>query len=425
MMMATRRSVIAQLQRPEPREPFRAKLPKPNHRREPLHAIPGLSARQKSKVRTLTIRWLAAPSLAALFIVISSLCHLVMAQQVRGEVTTQHILNIATKDTPPFAMKGPDGKWTGLAIDLMTEIARNTGKKIRWTETDTVKGLLSAVAEGRADGAIAAITITADREKIVDFSHGYYESGLAIAVRKRHGASFWVGLEALGSPAFLGTVGVLVALLFIVGALVWLIEKKQNSSHFEKSAAKGVASGFWWAAVTMTTVGYGDKAPITPLGRLVAVIWMFAALILTAVFTAHLTSALTIHRLYGPVTSPADLFRSRVGVVEGTTSGAYLRGRAIRTISLPSIASGLEALEAGVIDAFVHDEPILRYNVHLNHVGRLELLPQLLDPQAYGIALPSGSALREPLDQALLEIVESPNWRALKAKYLGPQAHPF
>jgi polar amino acid transport system substrate-binding protein len=373
----------------------------------------------------LTIRLLIAAILAVLDLILFSFCPSALAQPVQGGIAGRGDLNVATKQAPPFAMKASDGNWTGLAIDLMNEVARDLGKKITWTEVKTTQDLLKIATEGRVDAAIAAITVTSDREKIVDFSQGYYESGLAIAVHRKHGAGFWAGLQAVTSPAFLGTVGVLVVLLLTTGALVWLIENRQNAEQFEKHPIKGIGSGFWWAAVTMTTVGYGDKAPVTPFGRFVAVIWMFAALILTAAFTAHLTTALTLDRLSGPVTSLGDLPRSRFGIVDRTASSAYFDARSIATISFPSVASGLEALEAGRIDAFVHDEPILRYEVRRNHLGKLELLPEVFEPQVYGIAFPSGSMLREPLNQALLAVLASPRWMDIKARYFGRAKNAF
>ena len=342
-----------------------------------------------------------------------------VAQTPAPQTSRPAILKVATKPTPPFAMKAPDGDWHGVAIDLMTEIARTLGMRIAWTEVETNADLLEIAKRGRVDAAIAAITVTADREKAVDFSHGYYAAGLAIAVPRHHAPSFWTGIKALGSPAFLGTVGMLVALLLGVGALMWLIEKRGNAEHFERHPIKGIGSGFWWAAVTMTTVGYGDKTPVSPLGRFVAVIWMFAALILTAVVTAHLTSALTVNRLTGPVTSIRDLSHSRIGVVDRTASGSYFDSRSIATVRFPSVSTGLQALEVGLIDAFVHDEPILRYDVHRNYAGKLELLPEVFDPQGYGIALSPGSKWREPINQALLEVLASPGWAAIKTKYFG------
>lgn len=354
-----------------------------------------------------------------LAVAIVSVCTPGVAQTPTGAAGTQRPLSVVTKPTPPFAMKGKDGNWNGLAIDLMQEVARKLGRTITWSEVATTPELLDAANKGRADAAIAAITVTSEREKDVDFSHAYYESGLAIAVRRHRGASFWAGLQALASPAFLITVSLLVVLLFITGAVVWLVENRKNAAQFEKHPLKGIGSGFWWAAVTMTTVGYGDKAPVTPLGRFIAVIWMFAALILTAVFTAQITTALTLQRMTGPVTSISDLSSNRVGIVEGTATRTYFDARAIETVPFASIKSGLDALEAGFIDAFVHDEPILRYDVRRAHASKLEILPEIFDAQVYGIALPSGSPLREPINRALLDVLASPRWHAIKSKYFG------
>jgi polar amino acid transport system substrate-binding protein len=353
------------------------------------------------------------------FVFLASLASAAGAQTNGSAPAAKPPLSIATKPTPPFAMKTKDGAWTGLAVELMREVASTLGRPIAWREVDTVGALLEQASTGQVDASIAAITITAAREKSVDFSHSYYETGLAIAVPRTRGASFWSGLQALTSPAFLGTVALLTGLLLAAGALVWLIERRRNPQHFERHPVKGIGSGFWWAAVTMTTVGYGDKAPVTPLGRFVAVIWMFAALILTAVFTAQLTSALTLQRLSGPVASARDLPDNRIGIVADTASRDYFDARSITSIPFPSVAAGLSALEAGLIDAFVHDEPILRYDLLRNYPGRFELLPEVIDPQLYGIALPPRSPLREPLNQALLDLLASPRWSAIEKTYLG------
>jgi voltage-gated potassium channel len=54
---------------------------------------------------------------------------------------------------------------------------------------------------------------------------------------------------------------------------------------------------FWWAIVTMTTVGYGDFAPSSGAGRLFAVIIMFGGISLTALLTATISSIFVARRI--------------------------------------------------------------------------------------------------------------------------------
>jgi ABC-type amino acid transport substrate-binding protein len=205
-----------------------------------------------------------------------------------------------------------------------------------------------------------------------------------------------------------------------MGILIWLVERRRNADQFHARPIQGIGNGFWWAAVTMATVGYGDKAPVTLLGRTIAIVWMFAALILMAVFTAHLTSSLTLRGISGAVTDINDLPRARVGIVGNSASASFFEKRFIRTQSFPDVAAGLEALASDKIDAFVHDEPILRYHIARSHHGVIELLPKLFEAADYAVVLPTGSPLREPINESILNSIESSDWAVLLAKYLGP-----
>src|SRR5262245_19059160 len=82
-------------------------------------------------------------------------------------------LVVGTKASPPFAIKNPDGSWTGLAIELWRMIAVDLGVKFEIREYD-LKSLLAAVEKGEVDVGVGALTITAEREKAMDFCHPIY-----------------------------------------------------------------------------------------------------------------------------------------------------------------------------------------------------------------------------------------------------------
>lgn len=327
-------------------------------------------------------------------------------------------LVIGTKEAAPFAMKNPDGTWQGISIDLWRDIANELHLEYRLQEME-LNDLLAGVQTRHLDAAVAALTITAKREKQLDFTHPFYTTGLGIAVSRSPSGGWLVKLKSLFSFGLIKIVLGLAALLFLVGVLVWLFERKKNPQQFGDGTLNGLLSGFWWSAVTMTTVGYGDKAPVTAAGRLIGLVWMFAGIIMISSFTAAITSALTLSQLETTIHGPDDLANVRVGAVSASTSTAYLEGRGIPFHAYPTATACLQAIVDKQVDAVVYDEPILRYLSNTVFNGRVEVLPASFHPQYYGIALPQNSPLREAVNQVLLSEISSPAWKETLLRYLG------
>src|SRR5690606_36307403 len=121
---------------------------------------------------------------------------------------------------------------------------------------DDLEGILDGVRNGKYGVGIAAISITSEREKTLDFSQAYFQSGLGIAVNS-DGSGGWLSVATrLFSWQFISAIGALLVLLGIVGVLIWLVERKKNPEQFGGTPWHGIGAGFWWSAVTMTTVGY-------------------------------------------------------------------------------------------------------------------------------------------------------------------------
>ncbi|MDI6402921.1 transporter substrate-binding domain-containing protein, partial [Balneolaceae bacterium ANBcel3] len=256
------------------------------------------------------------------------------------------------------------------------------------------------------------------REEVADFTHPFYISGLGIAVAYKPEGLYQAFL-GLFSFEFIWVVGLLVLLLMAWGVLVWFFERKHNSEEFGGSASEGIGSGFWWAAVTMTTVGYGDKSPKTFLGRTVGFVWMFAGIILVSFFTASIASSLTVSRLDSRVNGPQDLPHVRVGTLESSATAVYLDESRIRYRSFDTIESGLQAVYSDEIDAFVHDAPIIKYYANESFYQQVRVLPHIFNEQYYGVALPAESPFRNQINKAILEYISGDEWKELRQRYLG------
>ncbi|WP_246123439.1 transporter substrate-binding domain-containing protein [Marinobacter maritimus] len=354
----------------------------------------------------------------AMFIRILS-CLFLLALGISSQIHAQEQpLKIGITKVPPFVMQTDDGRWEGISIDLWEDIAAGMEREFEWVPL-SFNELLGAVESGDIDVAVGALTMTADREARFDFSHPFYQTGLSIAVPPVPETSLLSSLKALISWKFLSVVLALGALLLGVGFLLWLVERRRNPEQFGGSTAEGIGSSFWWAAVTMTTVGYGDKAPVSLAGRLIGLVWMFAGLIMVASFTAAITSSLTVSNLRSGIQGADDLPGKVVATIANTASQRYLEEQRVRYQTYPDLTSAMVSVAKGETDAIVYDRALMQYrNLQLGQ-QKLTVLPGVFAEQLYALALPDDSPLRGPISQQVLRVTEGESWEGIRAAYLG------
>jgi polar amino acid transport system substrate-binding protein len=332
-------------------------------------------------------------------------------------------ISVGAVVVPPFMMKAPDGRWEGLSIELWQELALVLAVEFEWREYQSLAEIRSAILRGEID-VMPAMAITEEHEIIVDFSHPYYRSGSAIAVPMTESRHDWLGVvRRIISMDVLGAIGVLVLLWITAGVALWLFERHRNSAVSSEGPLKGVEHGIWWAAVTMTTVGYGDVAPKTIGGRIVAILWMLVSIALIAGFTAVITTSLTVGALHGKIRGLHDLAGVRVGSLAGSESLTFLAQRGIAARPIRSEEEGLQAIVDDELDAFVFNRAVLEYLAKTEFPAHVQVLPDNFDPYYVGVAMQSGSELREPIDRALLQIMASDNWSRLITSYVGTGSH--
>jgi len=317
-------------------------------------------------------------------------------------------------------MKSADGQWEGLGIELWRRGAQEMGVQYELREYSSFGETVDAAEKKELD-VITGLAVTKQREIFMDFSHPYIRLGSAIAVAAESTGPSWLRIaDHLVSLDFLKVIGILILLWLTAGAFVWLFERNLNPAMFGGGTVEGIGQGIWWAAVTMTTVGYGDKAPKSLGGRMVALFWMLVSIILIASFTASITTSLTVGQLSGKVRGPQDLPNVRVGSLAQSATLSFLTERGIAALPFVNERDGLQAIVNNQIDAFVHNELVLKYLLRTGFPARVQVLPGTFDHYYVSMGMPSGSQLREPLNRALLEIMSGDDWLRLLESYVGP-----
>ena len=320
---------------------------------------------------------------------------------------------VGITEMPPFIIKDRDNLWDGISVQLWREVADELDIVYRFEEVPA-DSLVPYIARGKLDMGLLS-TVTAEKEQQVDFSHAYYQTKLGVAGSNTRGIIEI--LRGIFTQRFLRVVLGLSVLLLVVGTIVWLIERGSNEDQFggERNLWQGIGSGFWWAGVTMTTIGYGDKAPVTFWGRAVALLWMLVAMAVTASLTATLVSTLGQS---GSISVPRDLRSLQVGSIGDTDAAEYLKEERIRFQTYDSVATGLQAVQQKKIDAFVHSDAVLRYWVNEDDKLSVNIEAKNMIPRRYAFVLPSNSSLREPVNQTILKTINGAGWQSVLERYV-------
>lgn len=182
------------------------------------------------------------------------------------------ILYVGVKESPPFLFKKSTDQFEGISAWLWEQVASELDQPYELREL-TLSDMLDQLEGGTLDVAINPLTVTSDRIERMEFTQPFFVSSSAVATRSSSGIeSALAFIKKFFSANFLKAIFVLFIVIFIFGFIAWLFERKANPEEFP-DGWKGMWEGVWWSAVTMTTVGYGDKSPRSLGGRIVALVW--------------------------------------------------------------------------------------------------------------------------------------------------------
>ena len=325
-------------------------------------------------------------------------------------------LRVAVYDVPPYGYVEADGSMAGVSVDLWRRVAEQMEWPFKLIPVSDMETILGGLEHGRFDAAIGAITITPERAARVDFSYPAHRSGVAVAIRKETGPIFAIMSYGTALAELSPLIIIILTMLVLIGLAMWFIERHVHAvEKASESTVSTLRDGLYWAVVTMTTVGYGDKTPKTTGGRVVAIAWMLSSLVLVSLLSTSLVSRLTADRVESrDGAASIDLRAKKLAAVARSSGAEYLDEL---HLSYTSYKDSLDSLVNGQSGAVVNSAGALQYSVSKRYARALEVPQGLLAPAYMAIALPEHSPLKKPIDRALIKITNSAEWRLLEDRF--------
>jgi polar amino acid transport system substrate-binding protein len=324
-------------------------------------------------------------------------------------------LRVALAGASPFVVRGNEAP-TGFAVDLWQEIADGNGWKFEYRPFDTMDAALDAVAAGQCDVLVGNTSITSEREKRVEFSQPFYRAGLQIMVSEQRGHVARIFSEFAQPQNLIGLGG--LALFVLCATVAIMLFERTHNPDFPKARGAGLAEAFYYVMGLVTGKSSYKGFPGV-LGRLVLVGWMIASLFVVSYVTSVITSTMTVNSLRNHIGGPQDLPDKMIGLVGGTQSEDYARERNLDYTAYPYIEAAVADLVKGKVQCLIGDAPILQYYDFTHSRVPIHEVGPIFQPGNYGFAVPQNSPLREPINFALLHIVEAGGLDLLGKNYFG------
>ncbi|MEM1260480.1 MAG: transporter substrate-binding domain-containing protein [Bacteroidota bacterium] len=328
-------------------------------------------------------------------------------------------LTVGIYANPPFVIKTANNTFEGLSIELWEHIAKSQNLTFRYELQSDFIGVLKKLEYREIDLTINPMDVNPMRVKKFDMTQPYFVSSIGAAIPHLNRSPLALFISNIFSLAFLRIILFLILVIFVFGFLLWLVERRHNKFQF-RPGLLGLFDGLWWSAVTMTTVGYGDKAPKSNLGKAVAIIWMFTAVIIISSFTAGIASTLTITGLQTDIENAEDIrLVENIAAVGASNGETYLLEENIpitQTYASPVLA--LRALAKKENELLLYDHTTLQYYMNRLSLGeKVKLLPITLKENYQSFMFPKDHPAFDGINVGLIQEIQRESWLALQQKY--------
>ncbi|MDJ0555397.1 MAG: transporter substrate-binding domain-containing protein [Microcoleaceae cyanobacterium MO_207.B10] len=332
-------------------------------------------------------------------------------------------LRVGVAGSPPFTIhhnSTDSNNSEGISIEIWEELAASEKLEYELITKYSTAEAINEVIRGELDVVIGPISITSGRLQKVTFTQPFFLANIGLLVAGER-PTLWSRFQPFFGLAFISSVGLLIILIFLVANLLWLAERRRNTEQFPKDYFHGVANGMWFALVTLTTVGYGDRAPITKTGRIIAGVWMIVTMVTISSLTAGITTTLTLalsNQTVLEFQNPEDIKNARISVVAGTTGEKWAQHYEARIILSETLDEAIQNLKDDRVDGVVFDVPALQYYLRQNPTENLKISPVSFATEHYGFVLSQNTPFREKFNIKILEMQENGKISEIESKWL-------
>lgn len=351
---------------------------------------------------------------------VSSLLYVILLTaffSIKAQPLVKDTLLVGVAGSKPFVVDTLTG--TGISLEIWEEVTDELNLNYKSRYFKDVPHALAALEKGQIQAVVGPVSITAARAERVRFTQPYFQSSLSI-LSLQHNPSFFQRIAPFFSEKFFIAVCIFLFILAIVGALMWLAERKENPEQFPDTPARGIANGMWCAIVTMTTTGYGDIAPSTFWGRFIAGAWMIISLVLATTMIAGIASTLTLTGMTSTTIATAEeLSSKKIGVIDQSPAEEFAREYGAKTVQIENIDDGYQKLMNHEIEGVVYDRPQLLYFLQQHPKSSSIISVAEYERQGYGFAFSLGSTLTHDFNVQLLELQENGGVQKIVNTWLG------
>ncbi len=326
-------------------------------------------------------------------------------------------LTVGVVRDPPYLIKGADGEWSGLNVDIWKAVAGSLNVAYEFKEM-RFQELLDALKNRSIDISIESFFVMAERERFMDYTFAFGSTRLGVAtLYEKMDHPWWAAVKILLSWGTLKIMGLLCLCLCVVGFLFWLVERKENPDHFGGGTLKGISSGIYWVGSTLASGTCFGIALKSVTARLLGLVWMLLCAVALSALIASLSAALSAARLTTAAISNDTLRHMHLGGIRGSAELAVLKKINGKYSVYAQEEDALHAMTQKTVDGFLYDEITLRHYRDNDYKGRISVYPTSLKRSSFAFGLPKDSPWRSRVNAALLDLIEKPDWEYLLSRY--------